>query len=47
LVLIDLGPINSAFMEINLKAVDGIIGADVLKKGQAVIDYNKNYLYLK
>lgn len=47
LALIDLGPINSAFMEINLKAVDGIIGADVLKKGQAVIDYNKNYLYLK
>ena len=47
LALIDLVPINSAFATANLKAVDGIIGADVLKKGKAVIDYNKNYLYLK
>ena len=47
LALIDLNPINSAFVTANLKAVDGIIGADVLKKGKAVIDYNKNYLYLK
>ena len=27
--------------------VKPIIGADVLKKGEAVIDYKKKYLYLK
>ena len=44
---IDLNPINRAFKSADLAEVDGIIGADVLKKGNAVIDYDKNYLYLK
>tara|TARA_B100001093_G_C26363629_1_gene815629 strand:- start:148 stop:597 length:450 start_codon:yes stop_codon:yes gene_type:complete len=44
---IDLSPVNSAFSAANLVEVDGIIGADILKKGKAVIDYDKNYLYLK
>lgn len=44
---IDLSPINAAFSAAKLTRVDGIIGADVLKKGKAVIDYDKNYLYLK
>ena len=44
---IDLNPINRAFKSADLAEVDGIIGADVLKKGKAVIDYDKNYLYLK
>ena len=44
---IDLSPINTAFSAANLTKVEGIIGADVLKKGKAVIDYDKNYLYLK
>lgn len=44
---IDLNPINRAFKLADLAEVDGIIGADVLKKGKAVIDYDKNYLYLK
>lgn len=44
---IDLSPINAAFSAAKLTKVDGIIGADVLKKGKAVIDYDKNYLYLK
>ena len=47
IALIDLGPINTAFAAADLAAVDGIIGADILKKGKAIIDYNKNYLYLK
>jgi hypothetical protein len=47
IALIDLDPINTAFANANLLAVDGIIGADVLKKGKAIIDYDKNYLYLK
>ena len=45
--LIDLDPINSAFVKSGLKQVDGIIGADVLKKANAVIDYGRNYLYVK
>jgi hypothetical protein len=47
IALIDLNPINTAFIAANLPTVDGIIGADVLKKGKAIIDYDKNYLYLK
>ncbi len=27
--------------------VHGIIGADILKKGKAVIDYKTDYLYMK
>jgi hypothetical protein len=46
IALIDLDPINAAFEAADLVAVDGIIGADVLKNGKAIIDYNKNYLYL-
>ena len=44
---IDLNPINRAFKSADLAEEDGVIGADVLKKGNAVIDYDKNYLYLK
>lgn len=47
IALINLDPINSAFIKAGLKQVDGIIGADALKKGNAIIDYGKNYLYLK
>ncbi len=45
--LIDLSYVNDAFESIDAPAVDGIIGADILKKGFAVIDYEKRYLYLK
>jgi hypothetical protein len=47
IALIDLSYVNDAFESINSSAVDGIIGADILKKGFAVIDYEKRYLYLK
>ena len=45
--IIDLDPINSAFKLANLDEVDGVIGADLLKRGNAIIDYQKNYIYLK
>ncbi len=45
--LIDLRYVNDAFESIDIPAIDGIIGADVLKKGFAVIDYEKRYLFLK
>jgi predicted aspartyl protease len=47
LVLFNLTHVNTALTNHNSQPVDGIIGADVLKKGKAVIDYEKKYLYLK
>ena len=47
LVLFNLTHVNTALVNHNSKPVDGIIGADILKKGKAVIDYEKKYLYLK
>ena len=46
-VLFDLVHVNQALTSHNALPVDGIIGADVLKKGKAIIDYNKKCLYLK
>jgi len=45
--LLDLSYVNDAFDSIDASPVDGILGADVLKKGSAVIDYEKRYLYFK
>ncbi|MFD1313992.1 retropepsin-like aspartic protease [Namhaeicola litoreus] len=47
LVLIDLSHINEALISQNADPVTGIIGADILFKGKAIIDYDKKYLYLK
>jgi predicted aspartyl protease len=47
LVLFNLTHVNTALQNHNSKPVDGIIGADILKKAKAVIDYEKKYLYLK
>ncbi len=47
LILFNLSHVNTALTNHNAKPVHGIIGADVLKKGKAIIDYNKKYLYLK
>ena len=47
LVLFDLTHVNTALTQHNAEKVDGIIGADVLEKGKAFIDYDKKVLYLK
>ena len=47
LVLFDLTHANTALTQHNAEKVDGIIGADVLEKGKAFIDYDKKVLYLK
>lgn len=47
LILFNLTHVNTALINHNAQPVDGIIGADILKKSKAVIDYNKKYLYLK
>ena len=47
IVLFDLIHINEALTTHNALPVDGIIGADILKKAKAVIDYGKRCVYLK
>lgn len=47
LVLFNLTHVNTALKQHKINEVHGIIGADVLQKGKAFIDYNKNVLYLK
>lgn len=47
IVLFDLNHVNSALTLHEAMPVHGIIGADVLKKGKAIIDYDKKMLFLK
>ena len=47
IVLIDLSHVNQALANHEAPEVDGILGADVLRLGRAVIDYEKNRLFLK
>lgn len=47
LVLFNLVHVNTALKNHHSKPVHGIIGADILKKGKAIIDYDRKYLYLK
>lgn len=47
LILFNLVHVNTALTAHDANPVHGIIGADLLKKGKAIIDYDKKYLYLK
>ena len=47
IVLFDLSHVNEALTTHEALPVDGIIGADLLKKGKAIIDYKNSYVYLK
>jgi len=47
LVVIDLSHINTALIEHKTTPINGIIGADILKKYKGIIDYNYKVLYLK
>jgi predicted aspartyl protease len=47
IVIFDLSHVNEALKSHKAKAVHGIIGADVLLEGKAIIDYFNHYLYLK
>jgi predicted aspartyl protease len=46
-VIFDLTHVNSALTQHKAKPVDGIIGADVLLQGKAIIDYYNHCFYLK
>ena len=47
LITFDMSHINHALSEKKIGSVSGIIGADILKKSKAILDYNLNNLYLK
>ena len=46
LVVFDLSHVNEALTQHKAKPVHGIIGADILMKGKAIVDYYNHYLYL-
>ena len=43
----DLSHINDSFIALGVERIDGVVGADVLLEGGAVIDYGSMILYLK
>ena len=45
-MLIDMDTINAALVEQEEEKIDGIIGADVLHKKKAIIDYHQCCLYV-
>ncbi|MNK10884.1 hypothetical protein D3C87_289170 [compost metagenome] len=47
LVIFDMSHVNEALLQYKAKPVHGIIGADILMKGKAVIDYYNHCVYLK
>lgn len=47
LVVFDMSHVNEALSQYKVKPVDGIIGADVLLEGKAIIDYYNHCLYLR
>jgi predicted aspartyl protease len=47
LIIFDMTHVNQALTQYKAKAVHGIIGADILLEGKAIIDYYNHCLYLK
>jgi len=47
LIIFDMTHVNQALQQYKAKPVHGIIGADVLLEGKAIIDYYNHCLYLK
>ena len=45
--LFDMSHINKTFEDQKIEKIDGIIGGDLLKKFNAIIDYNKKSIKLK
>ena len=47
LITFDMSHINNALSQKKINPIDGVIGADILKKSKSVLDYKTNKLYLK
>lgn len=46
-MLMNLDHMNTAFKQHGLEEIDGVIGAELLLSGKAIIDYANMILYLK
>ncbi|RYY31977.1 MAG: acid protease [Sphingobacteriaceae bacterium] len=47
LVIFDMSHVNEALRQYKARPVHGIIGADILLEGKAIIDYHNQCFYLK
>ncbi len=47
IILFDLTHVNEALSYAKTKPIHGIIGADILLEGKAIIDYQNKHLFLK
>ena len=47
LITFNMNHVNTALSEKQVDPIDGIVGADILKKSKAILDYKSNKLYLK
>ena len=47
LITFDMNHINKTLSEKGIDSIDGIVGADVLKKSNAILDYKSNKIYFK
>ena len=47
IITFDMNHINKTLGEKGIDSIDGIIGADVLKKSNAILDYKSNKIYFK
>jgi len=46
-VFIDLSIVNSSYEKLNLKPIDGVLGSDLLKQFNAIINFEKKILTFK
>ena len=47
LITFDMSHINNALSQKKIDPIDGIIGADTLKKSNSILDYKSNKLFMK
>ena len=47
IITFDMNHINNSLSEKKIDPIDGIIGADVLKKSKSILDYKSNKLFIK
>ena len=47
LITFDMSHINNALSQKKIDSIDGIIGADILKKSKSILDYKSNKLFMK
>ena len=47
IITFDMNHINKTLGEKGIDSIDGIVGADILKKSNAILDYKSNKIYFK